>query len=134
MKQSLTRDLAAGAIGALIAAGLLGLCSPWVADFWDHLAEIVLPRWSSRGILSLLATLLLCCVVQIAWIYKLTSKRLLLKKYERDPDYLGAYKHLKTGQKVCAVCLHKGEVSPLLTDNYVDLSCGPCHLAIKRTK
>jgi ribosomal protein S27AE len=101
------RETRIAVMSTLLGALLLGLFSPWVSDVWAHLADIELPKLSKQGYLSLLATFVTLCLLELVWIWRLVSKRLFLKQYEADPLWPGTAVHKKTKRRVCDNCLHK---------------------------
>ena len=104
--------------------------SPFLKGMWDYAANTVLPELSPQARLSLLATLAILCLVEGAWIYLLTSKKLLLRRYEADKVWTGMYRNKKTREMVCGTCLNKGIVSVLASVHLHEFSCGVCKLAI----
>jgi hypothetical protein len=106
--------------------------SPFLKGIWDYAANAILPELSPQARLSLLATLAILCLVEGAWIWMLTSKKMLLKKYDVDKFWIGLYRHKQTGEKVCGTCLNKGIVSPLVSLSTVQFSCGTCKTIVLR--
>ncbi len=114
-------------VTVILLSALLGfVVSPVARDLWAFGADKFLPTLSRPGQLSLVATLAILCLVEFAFLYRLMARRFLLRQYEEHPERPGAYRHKRTKQPVCGVCLHKGIVSPLAVDGRNGLGCIPC--------
>lgn len=83
-----------------------------------------------RVLLSTVAILATICVSQWCILYSWKSKRLLLKRYQREDCPPGVYSEKCTGEKVCGVCLNKGVVSPLTTNGAKGFWCNTCNLPL----
>src|ERR1035437_1181890 len=96
----------------LLAAALGFVLSPFCRGFWDWCSEVALPALTKPQKLSLVASLAILCLVLAFALYRASSKRLLIRRYEFQTNR-GYWKHRKTGQPVCGNCLISGIVSPL---------------------
>lgn len=97
---------------ALTTTCLGFVVSPFCTGFWNWCANIVLPALSRKEKMSLVGTLTILCVALAFALYRASSKRLLIRRYEFQ-THRGYWKHRKTGQPVCGNCLISGIVSPL---------------------
>lgn len=132
MKSQTAREIIIAALGAALGAVLGFVSSPFLREIWDYAADTVLPQLSPRARLSLVATLAIICLVLLVWVWVLESRRLLMRKFEPDKIWLGAYKNKKSGEMICGICLGKdGKVIPL-TDLGGDFKCGACGESILR--
>jgi hypothetical protein len=112
MQTETKSKIVGAAVGAPIGVLIVCLCSPFVADLWAFLAQIALPRLSPQGHLSLLAILATLCIVLGSLLYRASSKKLLIRKYQHL-ETRGFWIHRKTKQRVCGNCLLVGIESPL---------------------
>ena len=95
----------------LVTAALGFVLSPFCRGFWVWCAEVALPALTKPQKLSLVASLTILCLVLALALYRASSKRLLIRRYEFQPTR-GYWKHRKTGQPVCGSCLIAGIESP----------------------
>lgn len=128
-------------IKTTIAPALLALLgfvvSPLAHEAWSIAAEVILPKLSPTGMLSLVATLTILCLSSCTALYFSGSKRLLRRHY-KHLEKRGFWIHRKTEQKVCGNCLLAGLESPLASSSFPDATgrrknvwvCGnkPCSL------
>jgi hypothetical protein len=96
-----------------LLTGALGfVLSPFFRGLWDWCANVALPALSKTQKLSLVAGLAILCLVLGFALYRASSKKLLIRKYEFQTSR-GYWKHRKTGRPVCGNCLISGIESPL---------------------
>lgn len=107
MKLGTREEIKSKALGAVLGALIVATVSPWVSDVWDHLVAVFLPKLSPRGHLSLLATLFGISIVGWSYVYRCSSRQVLLRRYEPDPDFPGLMRHKKRKlERVCPRCLY----------------------------
>ena len=108
---------------AMIIPALVGtlgfVSSPLAREAWSIAAEVVLPKLSPQGLLSLVATISILCLSLSIALYTSNSKRLLQGRYEHLENR-GFWIHRKTEQKVCGSCLLAGLESPLASSSFPD--------------
>jgi hypothetical protein len=102
----------------MIVGGLSGLIIVLASPFWTEARTIavreVFGKLSNTALQSLSASLLLSCLVLVAWLSLFTNRRRTIKQYEPDPESPSVWRHRSRHyERVCPRCVVAGQYSPM---------------------